>query len=321
MNKLFTIILLVIFTSCITEKPQTINITDVEAIHRNDFSSASGVVFDANQTLVVGDDIPYLLFLNQDLKITDSIIISPDDSIKKGRLPWYLKPDYEALEITNFLGNKHAIIIPSGSDSITRDTAIMICLSTNNIIKKNIRPLYSTIKQQAGFAANREINIEGIAISDSHTYLFHRGNLTGNIIIEIKLEAFIDYLQSKTEIPSFNTYRFDLPSHHNVASGFSGATMLPDNSAILFTASMEDMKDETSDGEVLGSYIGIIPVENMEKGKCITTILTKDKKILPKKIEGITINKQLNNNTYMITTVCDNDDGTSDIIKFNMEIK
>ncbi len=310
---------LALLNACVNNQ-HSIKITDVEVTHRDDFSSASGITISNRTTCMVGDDIPWILFFDDNQTIFDTLSLTSADSLNNGRLPHYLKPDYEAMEITEVSGHREIIVISSGSDKITRDTAIIVNPDTRQIIKKNIRPLMEAVKIKAGFPEGREINIEGIAVSDKNVYLLHRGNLSGNIIIEIPALSFIKYIKSNSKIPKFRTFSFNLPAHNNVVSGFSGATMLPDKSAILFTASMEDMADEKSDGDVLGSYVGIIPLSGLIKGECFTTLLTDNGTTLPKKLEGIAVSKIMKNNKLKVITVCDNDNGTSDIISFDIEL-
>ena len=320
-NITFLIVLISFFTSCCSHLQPTLQISDIEITHRDDFSSASGVTIDNGITYIVGDDIPYILFMDENQNIFDTIWLTEGDSMKNDRLPYHMKPDYEAMEITDINRQKEIIIISSGSKQTTRDTAIIVNTKSRIMHKKNLRPFYESIKKHAGFPEGKEINIEGLAISNKNAYLFHRGNLSGNLIIEVPTEDFISYMKTDDDFPEYSTYYFNLPSHENVVSGFSGATILPDMSAILFTASMEDMKDEISDGEILGSYIGILPLSGIENGEVITEILSDNNKILPMKLEGISISKTPNINSFDAVAVCDNDDGTSDIIKFNIEIK
>lgn len=94
--------------------------------------------------------------------------------------------------------------------------------------------------------------------------------------------------------------------------------MLPDQSAILYTASLEDTDSELYDGEILGSFIGYIPLDKLQEGISYTSLL-KDKNELPinKKLESIVI-KSVSENKMLILSVSDNDDGSSDIFEMNI---
>lgn len=102
----------------------------------------------------------------------------------------------------------------------------------------------------------------------------------------------------------------------------------PDKSGLIFTASMEDTNDEINDGKVLGSFIGTIPFSGLSDGKYTAALVKKNNQVLEKKIEGvavklISIKSELSDiaEKMQIITVCDNDNGTSDIITFDMYLK
>ena len=85
---------------------------------------------------------------------------------------------------------------------------------------------------------------------------------------------------------------------------------MPLNNGLLFTASLEATSDATSDGEILGSYIGIIEFSNFNHRITDTQILKVENKILKTKIEGIAV-KSMQNNKVKVICVSDNDNGTS----------
>ncbi len=319
--KIYSSILILLITSCINKKEKVITLSQPNTIHLTELSSASGIgVF--NQTnYIVGDDSPWLYELDNDLNIISKTQISTKHKLVNGRTPKKFKADFECAEIINDNDSIKLVVISSGSSPVTRDTAFIINISdTGIIVKRNIRPLYEAIKLKAGLPSANEINIEGIAFSMDDAYLFHRGNVSENIIIKIDRSSFIGYLKNGNPIPSFNIYKFNLPNYKGVASGFSGACLNPDNSGLLFTASMEDTKDEIADGKVLGSFVGVIPFSGMEMGKYYTSLLLENNTPLEKKLEGISVSSISKNGQIKVITVCDNDDGTSDIIRFSLHI-
>jgi len=104
----------------------------------------------------------------------------------------------------------------------------------------------------------------------------------------------------------------------NTVSGFSGACLLPDNSGLLFTASLEATNNSYNDGEILGSYIGFINFDNIENGQSHTAIIKSEGKTLITKLEGISI-KHFSNNKIDAIAVSDNDNGTSWIFEFEID--
>ena len=315
------LILVLLITSCVNKKEKTITLSQPDTIHLTELSSASGIGFFNQTNYIVGDDSPWLYELDNDLNIISKTQISTNIKLVNGRTPKKFKADFEGAEIINDDDSIKLVVISSGSSSVTRDTAFIVNLSNSgNIVKRNIRPLYEKIKLKAGLPSTNEINIEGIAFSMDNAYLFHRGNVSENIIIKIDRYSFVGYLKNGNPIPDFNIYIFNLPSYKGIVSGFSGACIIPDNSGLLFTASMEDTKNEIDDGKVLGSFVGIIPLSSMEKGEYIASLVLDNNAVMEKKIEGISIRSISKNGQINVITVCDNDDGTSDIIRFSLNI-
>ncbi len=315
---LFVSVAFIVSCKSITEKQ--IFLTKPDIIHLSDLSSASGIGYYNNTIYVVGDDTPWLYSLDDNLVEVNRTQISAYDSAYKKRTPKSTKADFEGAEIVVTKNNVDLVIISSGSSKITRDTAFIVnILGNGNLISKNLRPLYEEIKLMANLPSENEINIEGVTFSGDNTYLLHRGNVSENIVIEINQKSFIDYLKKDMLIPHISIYKFNLPQYDGVSSGFSGACLLPDSSGLIFTASMEDTKDEINDGVVLGSFVGVIPFSQMEAGKFYSTLLLdSNNKPLEKKLEGISVQSVSNDGQIGVITVCDNDDGTSDIISFNI---
>jgi len=315
----FATFLLLLF-SCDSTNETQLQLNILEHVYYDNLSSTSGVSVIDNIILMVGDDIPWLVQLNNQLEIINQISISGIDSIIGGRMPYQLKPDYECMESFTDEDTDYTIVLSSGSKSPSRDTAVLIShTGSHKLTKQNIRPLFELIKTRAEMGSE-EINIEGLAVTDESVYFFHRGNVSGNFIAELNREDFLHYIVTgHFHQQEINIYNFDLPTFNEVKSGFSGACHLPEKESFLFTASLEDTKSVTSDGKVSGSYIGIIPIKTIDKGKYSSTMLKDDVKILPKKLEGISILSSKGNETSIVT-VCDNDDGSSDIFIINIKI-
>lgn len=270
--------------------------------------------------MLVGDDLPWLVEIYPNLKTGQYRQISGIDSVVGGRTPYQMKADYECMESFNDNGFRKLLILSSGSKRDSRDTAVLVTKKDGYYItKQNFRPLYEQIKVKAGMN-DEEINIEGLAISKNMVYLFQRGNVSGNFIAEIRRNELIHSIETgEMQIHEINIYPFDLPANDGIQSGFSGACMIPGKDSILFTASMERTNTVTDDGEITGSFIGIIPVDDMKSGKYDAKLFKWNGKIVVKKLEGICVRNQSNNEMEVIT-VSDNDDGTSDLYQINLKI-
>jgi hypothetical protein len=178
--------------------------------------------------------------------------------------------------------------------------------------------LFEEIKQKAGMDPVDEINIEGVALSKQRVFLFHRGNISGNFIAVFEAESFFYHLDNALgTIPMATIYPMDLPNSGQVRSGFSGASMLPDESGLLFSASLEKTEDVISDGEILGSYIGLIATSVPGSKDYRSGLVTKQGEPVALKIEGLAI-RNIQGNKIRAYAVCDNDDGTSEILELEI---
>ncbi len=317
-----------IVASCNRPYKKQIYLSQPQSIHLTNLSSASGISIHNQIIYVVGDDTPWLYKLDNNFNIKSTTQISAINTLFNDRVPKQLKADFECAEIISD-GNSHEIvIISSGSSLHTRDTAYIISISDiGKSYVKNLRPLFENIKSKSNLPETNEINIEGLAFSTDYAYLLHRGNVSENMVIEINRDDFLAYVKQNGSLPEFIIYKFNLPTYKGISSGFSGACISPDSLNLIFTASMEDTKDEINDGTVVGSFVGVIPFSGMSKGEYQASLLLDNGIRMKKKLEGIAVvslfaNRETINNTniFDVITVCDNDDGTSDIITFNIEM-
>ncbi len=320
----FALIVLFINATISCSNRGDINSISTEILNHKYFpqlASASGVEYINDNIYLVGDDLPYLFQLDESWNIISEQKIAGIDSIVNGRTPKSIKSDFESMALLEEAGEKQLLILSSGSKKIKRDTAFLIPLSgSDKVFKKNMRPIFDAIKQEAGLKPNNKINIEGLAFSEDYAYFLHRGNVSENFIIEINSNQLLAFVKSETDwVPTLKVYSFDLPGDKGVASGFSGACVLPDHSGLLFTASLENTTNEIDDGEVLGSYLGFVSFAKMKEGKFVAELITESGKILQKKQEGVTI-KSINGDKVIIFTVCDNDDGSSDLYEIELKI-
>lgn len=318
----FLITISILLSSCGDKSKKQVHLSQPVSIHLNALPSASGISIYNNSIYVVGDDSPWLYELDNNLNIINKILVSGIDTLFEGRTPKFLKADFEGSEIISNGDYFEIVIISSGSSLHTRDTAHIINISgEQKHYSKNLRPLYEKIKLISNLPVQNEINIEGIAFSDEHAYLVHRGNVSENLLIEINRDEFLYFIKGVRPIPDFAIYRYYLPMFNGISSGFSGICLNPDNTGLIFTASMEDTNDEINDGEILGSFVGIIPFSGMADGEFSASLLLVNSIPWQKKLEGISVLNIDDIGRIQVITACDNDDGTSDIITFNIFIQ
>ncbi len=317
----YVVFIALILFSC-AEKEPGIEIKVVRHAHLAGLPSASGIEYANKHIYIAGDDIRWLLTLNNHWEITDSLALSAIDTLVNNRTPGSIKADFESIAHFTYQNNSFLMILSSGSKQITRDTAYLVNFSDDHsFIKKNVRPLYEKIKQLADVPQDNEINIEGLAVSESTVYMFHRGNVSKNFVVTMKKDSLMNYFVSNNaRIPKLRIYKFELPAHDGVSSGFSGACIVPGQNGLLFTASLEDTESELADGTILGSYIGYMPFTYMDKGTTYTTLLENaNKNPVNTKLESIVI-KSAAGNKMTALAVSDNDDGSSDIFKIEITL-
>ena len=321
MKTLYLLLLVSLSFNVLAQKSN--NITKInKQKHLDDLPSASGVEIINDQIYVIGDDSPYLYQLDSDFSVIDKTLITGNDSTSNGRVPKAIKSDFESMASYHLENDILIAVVSSGSKEVTRDTIHLISLLKKEILfSKNIRPLFDVIRKKASFSETDEINIEALAINKTNVFMMQRGNNNENIIMSFDKDNFLNYITTNdNKVPEFKIYRFSLPSLDNTISGFSGACILPDNSGLLFTASLEATTDAYSDGEILGSYIGVIKFDNLENGILSTELITKENKPLKTKLEGITV-KTMDKNKATVIAVSDNDDGTSRIFEIEIDFK
>lgn len=320
-KKIIYLLIIISFCSC-SQKSTELKIELVKQAHLSDLPSASGIEYLNGKTYLVGDDMRWLVSLDDEWKVTGKFALSAIDTLVNNRTPWNVKADFESIASFNYNASNYLIVLSSGSMAETRDTAHIVRLDDGlTHFKKNVRELYDAIKSLASIPSGNEINIEGLAISNTSAYLFHRGNVFENFIVEVELDALMTYLiSSNGAIPSLQVYPFDLPKYNEIPSGFSGACMMKDRPALLYTASLEDTESELYDGEILGSFIGYIPLDKLDEGISYACLLTdKNDRPINKKLESIVIKSKTDNKLHVLS-VSDNDDGTSDIFEINLHL-
>jgi hypothetical protein len=321
LNLLVICLSLILIAGCNTCEVKQIVATVNQTTYLENLSSASAAWYQDGTTYIAGDDVPWLFQLDNRYNIVNKTQLSHIDSLVNGRTPGSIKADFESMDVFELHGREMMMVVSSGSKAVTRDTAYLFPLATKApIYQKNVRDLFDTISAQSGIKSG-ELNIEGLAIANEHVYLLQRGNVTSNFVVSISHEAFFDYFLNNTSVPEIMIYRFELPQFKGVSAGFSGACISPDQAGLLFTASLENTKTATADGEVLGSYVGYIPFCGLEKGVFSICNLTYKDKQFTKKLESITLKSVPTNGVFEVIGVADNDDGSSDIIELTLSLK
>lgn len=272
--------------------------------------SASGLEITASGIYVIGDDSPYLFLLNPKYEIIDKVALFPERNFSNNIIEKMQKPDLEALAKGNEEGSV-LLAFGSGSKSPERDVMVEIDLSARLTTEYDLTEFYSTIKRITGLTGE-QLNIEAAETHQDQLYLFNRGE---NLIIKCSLPQFMAYLKGDQKIPEPEIYRIFLPEIEGIPSGFSGASLDPENGLLFFTATVENTDNWIDDGEVLGSFIGIIDLKDLKDGISPENIaILLDRNFLKIKVESIAVLPPFQKEKAELVLVTDSDGGVSEVL-------
>lgn len=254
--------------------------------------SASGLLFQNNTILAIGDNSSYLYEYQTE---TAKLQRHPLAENSQENTPKAFKPDFEA--ITQYADSIY--IFGSGSTE-NRNFMVQVDSKTKEVIKtQELTDLYLTMQSFAKIAPE-DFNIEGVIYNGETWFFFNRGNgKTGkNVVFTVEGKNLVNEFQIIS-----NEYK--LPKIKGVRTSFTDA-ILVDNK-IYFLASAENSNSTYDDGEVLGSIIGRIDVKKM---KIDFTQKISD----THKFEGITLYKKSSNEIEFL--LCEDND--TDVLEANV---
>lgn len=276
-----------------------------------DYPSGSALEFYNNILYVVGDDVNYILCLDDAWNEINRLKLFEYDSV---RIPKPEKPD---LECATIIGDM-LYVAGSGSKSPQRDVAFLVNLSDKKIKRISTAAFYSIFRDRNLI---REMNIEGFTDCKDKLLFFNRGNTQqpNQLIIT-------DYNILKKQFPSsFKVMPIKIGTLKNVALGVSGACYHEKDDILLLTASAEDTNNAYDDGEIIGSTIGITynAYQKLSNKEFIIDESIELDKIHPvfekQKIESVCITKHTERK-YTCVLVADNDNGKSELFEIEVQI-
>ena len=279
-----------------------------------DVPSASGIEIIGDTIYMMGDDSPWLFRMNRQFQLEEKIQIGDITKAIDGKIPKPEKPDLEAMAAFG----QDLLLFGSGSKSPQRDVLVWIDPAQPLDLKKYpLVKFYDHLCKSADFT-RKDLNIEAAVIIDEILYLFNRGK---NQIIKINARSFLEYVKGFQEIPTIETVVVTLPAINGIGAGFSGAAATPDKTQILFTASVENTSNWIDDGEVLGSFIGLLPIDSL-KDNCVPPCLPitdQKKNTLNIKVESVAVHHSISSNSLHLMMVTDTDGSASEVIEAQLE--
>lgn len=283
----------------------------------SDIPSASGIEIVGNKFYIVGDDSPWVFKLNDRFEIEKKIQIA-DIPTSGNKIPKIFKLDMEAMASLGKGENTELLLFGSGSKSPERDVLLRIKTASPYTVKKySIVQLYENLCMCSGLI-REELNLEAAAVIENTLFLFNRGK---NIVFKLNALDFLSYLENNGIAPIVEVLRITLPSLNGREIGFSGASSVPDLQEIVFTASAENTTNWIDDGEILGSFVGILSLDELQDGFCPACIAVKDlsNNILKIKIESVAVYRIISPKKLHLLLVTDDDGTTSELIEAELE--
>lgn len=282
-----------------------------------DIPSASGIARTGSDIYVIGDNTPWIYRLTSQFELEERMVLLSGygDSI----IPKNSKPDLEAITPVQWGNQEELLVFGSGSKSPERDVLIRFRVDHPTQTKRySLKDLYGEIKSITGLN-DSTFNIEAAAIANDQLFLFNREE---NNILRYNLREFISYLEGNRDYPTLREYTIKLPALNGVQAKFSGATCLSSENLIVFTASVENNLNPIADGEILGSYVGIIPMEELKDNYQPDCVLPEDKdQTLKIKVESVEVLSSDHPGKPELLLVTDSDGGASELIRVRLAWK
>ncbi len=286
----------------------TMHLQILETHELANIPSASGLVNHQGLLYVIGDDSPFLFTLDATLQPLAKTPIYSTEQLQGHTIAKPLKPDFEAMEL---VADQTLLVLGSGSKGPERNHAVLIPLQDTSALKTyNLSSFYSQLKQLE-LLQNAELNIEAAAYHQDTLYLFNRGK---NVIISFSYSSFITYLKEGAPLPEPNTIEVKLPTLKGMEAGFSGATISPATGQLIVTASVENTPNAYDDGEVGGSFIGVVDISKFNDSAAYRFTLI-DTGSTPLKIESVTIVHETPGQGTELLLVSDSDGGESVLLR------
>ena len=280
-----------------------------------DVPSASGLAARGNFFYAVGDDAQWLFELDRNFNVTDKQLIKSYPLDANGRINKKVKPDFEAMAQFRQGKQTWSLVLGSGSKAEVREVGFL--LSSDRITKheRSLSSLYSQLKAASGAT---ELNIEGLALT---------GNAGSNAIYAVKQSELVEYMFGKLDrLSKVDVFHVKLPTVAGFEAGLSGGDNWAKNNSLVYTASVEATGDSYNDGQILGSFVGVIPLNQLKKGEVLdlsatsVPMLDQGGRVIITKAESLAIT-QSEEDEIEGAIASDNDDGTSQFFRFKLEKK
>ena len=246
--------------------------------------SASGIFYDINYIYVVSDNANYLYQYNVDTASLSRICLEKTEVMENVPKPY--KFDLES--VARF---EHSLYIFGSGSTDKRNIMFKVDLATMVASKRDISEFYIKLQNIAKIS-HTDFNIEGALFNDGRWYFFQRGNCGSarNGIFVVRG----DFEDANSRV-TFNAVT--LPKIGSIESSFTDAVLL--DNKIYFLATAENTESTYHDGEILGTLIGEINLNQF-------TVSSSHLLSSTLKLEGLTMFSRTPSELQFL--VCDDND-------------
>jgi len=276
--------------------------------------SASGIEVVGNTVYIIGDDSPFLYHLDtRTLTPNRQLTLFETTHFSTGRIPKGRKPDLECLTALTVNGEAALLACGSGATAL-REQGFWVGLEENaTVYPLSLSGLYAALRPF--LPSGTLLNLEAAAATATELLLFQRtlGSAQG-VVFRLPLAEVVAYLRKRTsQVPPIQLHYFTLPNINGRFAGFSGAAAVAEK--ILVTASVEDTLDPIADGEVLGSFVGMLDLTwTADRPIALTQLVLPDGQPYLGKVEGVAVRSVQAPGQYELLLVTDDDQGGSTIL-------
>lgn len=279
-------------------------------------SSGSGMQYLKGGYYAVGDDDPFLWKFDENGNILDKWVIWDTTIIEQGRIPKKVKPDFESISLFPYQTDTSLLIFSSGSKAVKRDHIIVFNLEKQqeNNVSIFAKPFYKTLRSKV--FTKKTLNLEGATFWDNQLFLLNRPT---NSLLSISKEHFTQIISKDSEhSPTYPIQHLTLPEIDNDTARFSGGSILTDLGLLLFSAAIEQSDDSGNDGGIVGSFIGLIDLNDPERPIILCEkILRQNGTIFKGKVESVH-GKIVSDSLIKVVGITDNDDGKTHLLHIEL---
>lgn len=278
------------------------------------YPSASGLEYHNGQFYIIGDDATYLLVLDSNFILKDSVQLYPASA---KRLPKETKPDLEAITMLGWKESPKLLVTGSGSLSPFRNT----CWLINPIGNKTENFRLDTFYQRLKYNGLEELNIEGACSIPGYIVLSNRGHIgyPRNYLVFTS-----QHFWRNQENAALSLVKVGGELDTTKFSGVSGLAYAPRSDRLLMAVSTEDTRSVYEDGAIGKSYLWIVKnISAKRRWKSVNPdqvidLEAIDRRFRGQKIESVCVVKETRHFLQLVLAA-DNDDGSSTLFRIMVE--